>query len=163
MEKTLICPRCGQAREHSHEGYCRACKSEYNKSYRASHLGFYLYAIIDKNGYVVYVGKTVNLQERIYAHIGGNSNIGDYMVERNWERIMYLDLTGVLYTNEDLLFMEEYFISQYNPALNKAHTDLNELHLKDDWIDEMYNIASDYDDILLDWSTYKVNSDLNIL
>ena len=73
----------------------------------------YVYRFIDNAGKITYVGKTVNIHNRMKQHFrGGHLPLECY---RNVSRIEYQKYR----TESDSLIMETYYITKYNPRYNQ--------------------------------------------
>ena len=74
----------------------------------------YVYRFIDGKGNIIYVGKTVNINNRIQQHF---SNKGHLSKE------CYNSVAKIEYqkykTESDSLIMETYYITKYSPKYNK--------------------------------------------
>lgn len=132
MNTKLIkkCSKCGEEIEKS--GYCKNCKSIYNKEYRqlnkeylakygynVKHNGYYLYIILNKNNTVLYVGATESIKNRIdYQHIKGHSHLKELMLSAEWDCIKYLDITNIVQNREEMLMLENELIDLYNTKYN---------------------------------------------
>lgn len=101
--------------------YCEKCRKEYNRmSYKKrSHIGYFLYEVLDGDYKVEYVGVTEGLKTRIkYSHISGNSNIKELMMSEDWEYIKYLDITNIVENRNELLMLENSLIDLHKPKWN---------------------------------------------
>lgn len=110
--------------------YCTECREEYNhKRYQErSHLGYYLYVVLNKDEKVEYVGATEAIKSRIeYSHISGNSNIKELMMSEDWEYIKYLDITDIVENRNELLVLENTLIDLYPNKWNTHKKTTKEL------------------------------------
>lgn len=87
----------------------------YHKEYREKHKGYYIYFFVDENGDIAYIGKTLNLKNRMAQH--------------KCYREVYEDNFTVLYKefkniNDDILYdLEQSLIDICRPRLNKECAD----------------------------------------
>lgn len=98
------------------EYYCKNCRKKYNdKRYKErSHLGYYLYVVLNENKKVEYVGATESIKSRIeYNHITGNSNIKELMMSDQWHCIKYLDISDVVEDRNEMLMLENILMGLY--------------------------------------------------
>ena len=73
----------------------------------------YVYRFIDTTGKVIYIGKTINIHNRMKQHFrAGHLPIECY---RNVARIEFQKYR----TESDSLIMETYYITKYNPKFNQ--------------------------------------------
>ena len=72
----------------------------------------YVYRFIDTTGKVIYIGKTINIHNRMKQHFrGGHLPLECY---KSVSRIEYQKYR----TESDSLIMETYYITKYNPKYN---------------------------------------------
>lgn len=90
-------------------------QKEYHKNYREKNKGYYIYFFINKDGQVVYVGKTNFLSWRMAYH---------KCTKEYWEEdyiVLYHEFKGI---NDDILIdIEQMLIELLKPAKNKANAD----------------------------------------
>ena len=73
----------------------------------------YVYRFIDTTGKVIYIGKTINIHNRMKQHFrGGHLPLECY---KSVSRIEYQKYR----TESDSLIMETYYITKYNPKYNQ--------------------------------------------
>ena len=73
----------------------------------------YVYRFIDTTGKVIYIGKSINIHNRMKQHFrGGHLPLECY---KNVSRIEYQKYR----TESDSLIMETYYITKYNPRYNQ--------------------------------------------
>lgn len=74
---------------------------------------FYVYRFLNKKGFVIYIGKTQDLDNRVYSHIeNGHLPLSCY---KEVDKIEYLELP----TRVDMDIVEVYLINLYKPLYNK--------------------------------------------
>lgn len=114
--KILKCSNKGCNNVVGVPGYCKECRDIYNKEYykKHSHLGYYLYVVLNNGNKVEYVGATENIKQRVeYQHIKGFSHIRELMLSENWEVIKYLDISDLIQNREEMLMLENVLIDLY--------------------------------------------------
>ena len=100
-------------------GFCRDCKSSYNKRYRNDRKHNFVYMIIEGRE-IMYVGSTVNdLIYRISSHINLHSNIRNYMQKNVWTKIVYVSIEEEDITERELRVIEQIMIEEICPSLNQ--------------------------------------------
>ena len=73
----------------------------------------YVYRFLDTRGKVIYIGKTINIHNRMKQHFkGGHLPLECY---KSVSRIEYQKYR----TESDSLIMETYYITKYNPKYNQ--------------------------------------------
>lgn len=85
---------------------------------------YYVYRFINKNGAIIYVGKTNDLDNRIYTHI----NDGHLPLECYSQvyKIQYL----IFKTKVDMDIAELYFINKFKPLYNKLDKEFNPIEIE---------------------------------
>ena len=88
------------------------------KGYRQKDKGYYLYIIMDKFNKVLYVGSTTHIYTRLHGHITNNTHIKDLMLKNTWDKIKYLDITDIVYNENELHYLEYELIEVYETERN---------------------------------------------
>lgn len=87
----------------------------YHKEYREKHKGYYIYMFVNKDGEVVYIGKTTNIYSRMAYH---------KCTREYWEEgytILYHEFKGI---NDDILIdLEQMLIELLKPVKNSKNAD----------------------------------------
>lgn len=116
------CSRCGSPKEDDFDCYCKECRSELNKKYHKENTKeHYIYKFINSNNEVLYTGSTAD-KYRIIKHLSNGSNLkmSIYDWEKlNLDKIIYADVTTLVKNKNEREYLEQLFIDQYNPCLNK--------------------------------------------
>lgn len=90
-------------------------QKEYHREYRKKHRGYFIYFFINKDGQVVYVGKTTNLKARMSWH---------KCTREYWEDnyyVLYKEFEGI---NDDILInIESMLIYELKPSKNNKSAD----------------------------------------
>lgn len=90
-------------------------QKEYHRLYRKKHRGFYIYFFVDCNGEIAYIGKTLNLKNRMAQH---------KCYKEYWEEdyiVLYYEFKGI---NDDILYnIEQMLIDVCKPHKNKECAD----------------------------------------
>lgn len=97
---------------------------EYQKKYhklnkdkiREKNEGRFIYFVVDKNGEIVYIGKTSNLYQRIHNHF--SQDTGKIL---EGDRIFYKDFKTI--SMEDLFDLEQMLIELLKPERNNINAD----------------------------------------
>lgn len=96
------------------ESYKEYQKS-YHKGYRKKHKGHFIYMFVNKDGEVIYIGKTTNLKNRMSYH---------KCTREYWEddyMVLYHEFKGI---NDDILIdIEQMLIELLKPAKNNKSAD----------------------------------------
>lgn len=74
-----------------------------------------VYYLHDKNGEVIYVGKSINIQKRIFEHFGDKTQKGDKLQQAVYD--ISFEETG---SELVALLLENYEIKRLKPSINKA-------------------------------------------
>lgn len=74
-----------------------------------------VYYLHDKNGEVIYVGKSINIQKRIFEHFGDKTSKGDKLQQSVFD-ISFEETGSALIA----LLLENYEIKRLKPSINKA-------------------------------------------
>lgn len=74
-----------------------------------------VYYLHDKNGEVIYVGKSINIQKRIFEHFGDKTSKGDKLQQSVFD--ISFEETG---SELIALLLENYEIKRLKPSINKA-------------------------------------------
>ena len=99
--------------------------SKYNRS------GVYSISAL---GHILYVGKSVNMRNRIYQHMShikkpegseDSRGINKYFVLNDFYNNGITISFDVLYTGKDIDYMEAYYINKYKPILNMKIPQIN--------------------------------------
>ena len=150
--KILKCSNKGCNNVVKVPGYCKECRKIYNKvnyDIKLSHVGYYLYVVLNENK-VEYVGATENLKQRIkYQHIKGFSHIRELMLSENWEVIKYLDISDLIKNREELLMLENVLIDLYP---NK-HNNMKSIIRNVDKLRE-FSLLSQVHSLTQEWQIY---------
>lgn len=86
---------------------------------------FYIYCLIDKTtNKPLYVGQTTNPKRRKYVHLGGYSNISEYVTKHNPNNLEFKVLTSVN-TKKEADLCENYFIRYYETGTKGWNTRKN--------------------------------------
>lgn len=158
------------------QSYCKNCKSELNKQWRQSNkhktcdyqkkymqqfTGKYIYSIHDITGEVVYIGSTTNIMNRSSHHTSCYSNISDYMSQNRWLAIKYIKLSDDITENE-LRYLENEFILNYEPKLNKQSACVEFNFIEGDRLAYLMRLS---DDLIYDYNhsslIWKVNKHID--
>lgn len=93
--------------------------------------GNYIYKFLDKDGVVLYVGRTINLYTRFVSHFS-EDNMYKELWKNNIVSIEYLSLNYY----GDMIILETYFIHKYKAICNKLGADelYTSIDLKDNFI-----------------------------
>lgn len=101
--------------KHKGKESYKAYQKNYHKLYREKNKGYYIYFFVNKDGQVVYVGKTTNIYSRMAYH---------KCTREYWQEgytILYHEFKGI---NDDILIdIESILIEQLKPIKNKANAD----------------------------------------
>lgn len=90
-------------------------QKQYHRLYSQRNKGFYIYFFINKDGQVVYVGKTTNLKARMSWHKCTREYYEDDYI------VLYKKFEGI---NDDILIdIEQMLIELLKPTKNKANAD----------------------------------------
>lgn len=129
-KKTKKCKICGERKDISlfktnkktKDGVisiCKECsnlKRNENKD-NIKHDNFYLYKLLDKDNTVLYVGKTTNINNRIYAHINNHltwKNPEKFDLYNNVHKIEYCEMESDYHMN----IYEIHYICKYKTKFN---------------------------------------------
>lgn len=106
-DKTIRCSKCGQEIEKA--GYCKPCKSYYNKQYRQSHNDKQcgVYVILD-DGEIKYIGSSRQVKTRIENHLRGYTLLKDHIENDSWDSIYYYPCNS----EEECRWLEAWLIDQ---------------------------------------------------
>lgn len=100
---------------NKHSESYKAYQKNYHKEYREKHKGYYIYMFVNKDGEVVYIGKTTNIYSRMAYH---------KCTREYWEEgytILYHEFKGI---NDDILIdLEQMLIELLKPVKNSKNAD----------------------------------------
>lgn len=134
------CSKCGEILEKGYiQGYCRTCKSEYQKQYREDnkeHLNEYqkeyretyysqeyiyiLWGVIDGVETPLYCGSTCRphrINEHLRSYNGTNAKT---WVEGGIYKVTYADVTDLVETRRERFYLEDLYILELDPVFNKG-------------------------------------------
>lgn len=93
---------------------------------------YYLYRFVDKNNNILYVGKSINIKDRLIYHFGARGHLPKECYDRT-EKIEILELN----TKTEMNIKELYYISKYQAEYNTLDKNENiyieELESNDIW------------------------------
>lgn len=90
-------------------------QKNYHRLYRKKHKGFFIYMFVNKDGEIVYVGKTTNIKERMSYHKCTREYYEDGYI------VLYKEFKDI---NDDILIdIEQMLIELLKPAKNKECAD----------------------------------------
>lgn len=152
-DKLIKCSNKGCNNVVEVPGYCKECRKIYNKvnyDIKLSHVGYYLYVVLNAENKVEYVGATENLKQRIkYQHIKGFSHIRELMLSENWEVIKYLDISDLIKNREELLMLENVLIDLYPNKYNNMKSIIRNV----DKLRE-FSLLSEVHSLTQEWQIY---------
>lgn len=100
---------------NKHSETYKEYQREYHKGYREKHKGYFIYMFVNKDGEIIYIGKTTNLRNRMSWH---------KCTREYWEDdyyVLYKEFEGI---NDDILIdIESMLISLLNPVKNSKNAD----------------------------------------
>lgn len=100
---------------NKHSESYKEYQRNYHKEYREKHKGYYIYMFVNKDGEVVYIGKTTNIYSRMAYH---------KCTKEYWEEdytVLYHEFKDI---NDDILVdIESMLISLLNPVKNSKCAD----------------------------------------
>lgn len=129
-KKTKKCKTCGEKKDikmfkpntKTKDGYISVCKDcinanrkENNKNIKHDH--FYIYRFLDKENMILYVGKTTNINNRIYAHIQNHltwKTPEKFDLYNNVHKVEFCEVESEYHMN----IYEIHYICKYNPLHN---------------------------------------------
>lgn len=112
------CSKCG-AKITKKDGYCRSCRSKYNKQYKRHIAGNYIYIFVGRDLEPLYVGSCKYIGIRTSDHLNGHSHLKRTLAD--WK---LLGLNNIEYaivdveTKKERLYIEKYLIDKWEPLLN---------------------------------------------
>lgn len=77
--------------------------------------GFYVYKFLNKYNEILYIGKTIDIKDRMYTHFGSNGHLGKDKYSQVY-KIEYIECDN----NADMSVKEIYFINKYKPPFNTS-------------------------------------------
>lgn len=77
--------------------------------------GFYIYKFLNKYNEILYIGKTIDINDRMQTHFGSNGHLGKYKYSQV-HKIEYIECDN----NADMSVKEIYFINKYKPPFNTS-------------------------------------------
>lgn len=77
--------------------------------------GFYAYKFLNKYNEILYIGKTIDIKDRMYTHFGSNGHLGKDKYSQVY-KIEYIECDN----NADMSVKEIYFINKYKPPFNTS-------------------------------------------
>ena len=93
----------------------KAYQKKYHKGYREKNKGYYIYFFVNKDGQVVYVGKTTNIYSRMAYHKCTREYWQDDYI------VLYHEFKGI---NDDILVdIEQMLIELLKPSKNNKSAD----------------------------------------
>ena len=134
--KTRKCKQCGKVKvitdfKRTTNGFTKNCKdcisiNRMNNKSNIKHENFYVYRFLDKNNRVIYVGKTININNRMQGHILKANDLYEELY-KNIHKIEYSEVPS----NYHMDIYEIHYICKYKPKYNiqfaSDNTDLFDL------------------------------------
>lgn len=100
---------------NKHSESYKAYQKNYHRDYREKNKGHYIYFFVDENGDIAYIGKTLNLKNRMAQH-----KCYKEVYEDNFT-VLYKELKNI---NDDILYdLEQSLIDACKPYKNKECAD----------------------------------------
>ncbi len=100
---------------NKHSETYKEYQREYHKKYSQRNKGFYIYFFVDCNGKIAYIGKTLNLKNRMAYH---------KCTKEYWEEgytILYIEFKDI---NDDILIdIESMLVDTFRPVKNSKCAD----------------------------------------
>jgi len=130
---------------------CNDCtnKKRFDNKETIKHEHFYLYRFLNKNNEIMYVGKTTNMNNRMYTHLNNHFSLRTpekYDLYNNLHTIEYCEMESDYHMN----MYEIHYICKYKPLYNlEFKSDNNNLFDIPDIIWTPYIIKSYIDDVSL--------------
>lgn len=101
--------------QHKGKESYKAYQKEYHKGYREKNRGFYIYFFVNRDGEIIYIGKTCNIYSRMAYH---------KCTKEYWEEgyiVLYHEFKGI---NDDILIdIESMLIDIFMPVKNSQCAD----------------------------------------
>lgn len=79
-------------------------------------MSYYVYRFLDEDSNILYVGRTINLENRVGQHF----SVRGHIEEECYKKVKYIEYI-MLDTEFDMIVKEIYYISSLNPPYNKRH------------------------------------------
>lgn len=139
VERYRFCSRCGEELEwESRDYYCKECRADYNRKYKADHkeeiaekqrdyrarkhyrqFVYIIWGRIDGMVVPLYIGSTKR-PRRTSEHLSGrNGTSAEQWVEFGIHKVEYADVTELVDSRAEREYLEELFIEELEPMLNK--------------------------------------------
>jgi len=124
-------------------------RNQYRKEWLELFKGMYVYVIMDLEGKIVYVGQTTNNYKRLADHKSKCVKATKEFMSKGNYIIQYLDVTKVVKTEQELLYLENVLIKLYEPPLNgKVNV------IKDVKKQRMFKLRNVLRSVGVNWITY---------
>ena len=104
-KRIIRCSKCGKVIEKY--GYCKECKSEYNKQYKQAHNDSQcaVYVFLD-DGEIKYIGSSRQVETRISNHLRGYTLLKENIEKDSWDSIYYYPCNS----EQECRWLEAWFI-----------------------------------------------------